>query len=327
MDIPISPRGPRAETDDDPPAEGGPTTGGIGRAGDNAAAPVYNVRMTTDEHPILIGCSAWSFEDWVGTFYPQGMRPAEYLSYYADRLPIVEADSTFYAPPTPAMVRGWRDKTPAGFKFALKVPRAITHQKQLRDCQGDVEEFVSAILPLGDKLMVALLQLGYFNRGSFATLGDFLDILDPFLAAWPHDKVPLALETRNPRWVGPELVEVLKRHATALTLTEQSWMPRPRQVADALDVVTGPLGFVRLLGDREGIEKITTTWEKVVVDRSAEMAETAGVIRAMARRVPVVVFATNHYAGHSPETARQLRRILGIPDPVPPVRPRTTLFD
>jgi uncharacterized protein YecE (DUF72 family) len=283
--------------------------------------------MVTDEPPILIGCSAWSFEDWVGTFYPEGMTPADFLPWYADRFPIVEADNTFYRSPTPAMVRGWRDRTPAGFKFALKVPRVITHQKQLRDCEGDVEEFVSSILPLGDRLMVALLQLGYFNRGSFASLQDFLDILDPFLAAWPHDKVPLALETRNPRWVGPELVEVLKKHNTSLTLTEQSWMPRPKQIAETLDVVTGPMGFVRLLGDRDGIEKITTTWDRIVVDRSADLAETAEVIKAMARRVPVVVFASNHYAGNSPETARQLRRLLGLPEPVPPERPRTTLFD
>jgi uncharacterized protein YecE (DUF72 family) len=283
--------------------------------------------MSEYPHPILVGCSAWTYDDWVGPFYPAGMKPAEFLPYYADRFPIVEADNTFYRSPTPAMVRGWRDRTPPGFKFALKVPRSITHQKQLRDCQAEVDEFVSAIVPLGDKLAAALLQLGYFNQGAFATLNDFLATLAPFLAAWPHDKVPLALETRNPRWLGPELVEVLKRHNTALTLTEQSWMPTPKQVAETLDVVTGPLGFVRLLGDRAGIEKITTTWDRIVVDRSAEMAEAAEVIKAMAQRVPVVVFSTNHYAGNSPETAGQLRRLLGLPEPVPSDRPRMTLFD
>jgi uncharacterized protein YecE (DUF72 family) len=283
--------------------------------------------MTRHDHPILIGSSGWSYPDWVGTFYPEGMEPGDYLGFYADRFPVVEVDSTFYRPPTAAMVRGWVKKTPDHFNFALKVPRVITHEKQLKNCAEEVEGFVSSILPLGDKLMVALLQLGYFNRGSFASLHDFLDVLDPFLASWPHDKVPLALETRNPRWVGPELVEVLKSHNTALTLTDQTWMPRPRQVAEGLDVVTGPLGFVRLLGDRDGIEKITTTWDKIVVDRSDDLAETAGVIRDMARRVPVAVFVANHYAGHSLETIRQLRGLLGLPDPMPPDRPRTTLFD
>src|SRR5262249_10887336 len=152
----------------------------------------YNKAMSMHTHPILIGCSAWSYEDWVGTFYPEGMKPADFLPWYADRFPIVEADNTFYRSPTPAMVRGWRARTQRDFKFALKVRRAITHEKQLRDCRAEVEEFVASILALGDKLMVALLQLGYFNRGSFASLQDFLAILDPFLGAWPHEKVPLA---------------------------------------------------------------------------------------------------------------------------------------
>src|SRR4051794_31179086 len=187
--------------------------------------------MPEQLHPILIGCSGWSYPDWEGAFYPDGMPSGEYLEWYADRFPIVEVDSTFYRVPTAKMVRGWRDRTPEGFKFALKVPRVITHEKQLRDCEAEVSEFVRAIEPLGEKLMVALLQMGYFNRGAFASLDEFLGVLDPFLAAWPHRSVPLAVEIRNPRWVVPKLAEVLRDHNTALTLAEQQWMPRPAQVA------------------------------------------------------------------------------------------------
>ena len=104
-------------------------------------------------------------------------------------------------------------------------------------------------------------------------------------------------------------------------------MSTPVQVAERIDPVTGPFAFVRLIGDRESIEKITTTWEKIVMDRSAELAESARVIVSLARRVPVVVFANNHYAGHGPATVRALRALLGLPAPVPPARPRTTLFD
>jgi uncharacterized protein YecE (DUF72 family) len=278
-------------------------------------------------HPILIGCSGWSYPDWEGPFYPEGMPAGDYLEWYADRFPIVEVDSTFYRSPSPKMVRGWRDRTPPNFKLALKVPRSITHEKQLRDCEEDVEEFVRAIEPLGEKLSSALLQLGYFNKGAFRSLEEFLDVLDPFLAAWPHRTVPLALETRNPRWVGEPLVELLRDHETALTLTEQAWMPRPAQVVTQVDAVTGPFAFVRLLGDREAIERVTTKWDRIVLDKSAELAETAEVIRTLARRVPVFVFANNHYAGYSPETARMLRKLLGQPELAPPERPRTTLFD
>jgi uncharacterized protein YecE (DUF72 family) len=255
------------------------------------------------------------------------MDPSDYLAWYADRFPIVEVDSTFYRPPTPRMVRSWHNRTPAGFKFALKVPQVITHQKQLRDCEDEVTGFVSAVEPLGEKAACALLQMGYFNRGAFGSLEDFLPVLDDFLAAWPHRKLPLAVEIRNPRWVGREFTDVLRRHNAALTLTEQKWMPRPAEVGDRVDPVTGPFSFVRLIGDREAIEKITQTWDKVVVDRSAELAETAEVIRALAWRVPVYVFANNHYAGFSPATVRDLRKLLDLPEPEPPERPRTTLFD
>lgn len=283
--------------------------------------------MEQPTHPVLIGCSGWSYPDWVGPFYPGGMDASDYLAWYADRFPIVEVDSSFYRPPTPGMVRAWYHRTPADFKFALKIPQAITHQKQLRDCEEEVDGFVTSIEPLGEKLFCALLQMGYFNRGAFGSLEEFLPVLDDFLAAWPHGKVPLAVEIRNPRWVGREFVDVLRKHNAALTLTEQKWMPTPAEVAGRVDPVTGPFAFVRLIGDREAIEKLTTTWGRVVIDRSAELADSAALIGDLARHVPVAVFVNNHYAGYSPETARQLRGLLGQAEPSPPERPRTTLFD
>src|SRR5262249_59284047 len=85
-------------------------------------------------HPIRLGCCGWSYKDWSGVFYPEGLPPAEYLPWYADRFPVVEVDSTFYATPSLKTVQGWRDKTPDGFGFSLKVPQAITHEKRLLDC-------------------------------------------------------------------------------------------------------------------------------------------------------------------------------------------------
>jgi uncharacterized protein YecE (DUF72 family) len=282
--------------------------------------------MNTPAHPILIGCSGWSYPDWEGPFYPEGMAAGDYLEWYADRFPIVEVDSTFYRPPTIRMVRGWRDRTPEGFRFALKVPRVITHEKHLKDCGEEVDGFLVSISPLGEKLHSVLLQMGYFNRGAFSSLGAFLDVLDPFLADWPHKTVPLAVEIRNPRWVSEDLMAVLKTHGASFTLTEQKWMPTPSQIFESLDPLTGPVGFVRLLGDREAIEKMTTTWDRVVIDRSADLDETAGVVRRLAREVPVAVFANNHYAGFSPGTVRSLRERLGLPEPTPRERPRSTLF-
>jgi uncharacterized protein YecE (DUF72 family) len=137
----------------------------------------------------------------------------------------------------------------------------------------------------------------------------------------------LAVESRNPRWIAPEVAEVLRRHNAALTLTLQKWMPRPAEILARLDPVTGPLCYFRLIGNREAIEKLTPTFNKIVVDKSEEMAACALVIAELAHCVPVVVFTNNHYAGFAPETARELHRLLGIPELIPPPRPRTMLFD
>ncbi len=282
--------------------------------------------MARSTHPILLGSSGWSYPDWVGPFYPDGMDAGDFLEYYSGRFSIVEVDSTFYRPPTPRMVRGWRDRTPEGFRFVLKVPKVITHEKALKQCSEEVAGFVSSIEPLGNKVFCALLQMGYFNQKAFGSLGAFLETLGAFLAEWPHERVRLAVEIRNPRWVGEALLAVLKAHDSAFVLTEQKWMPSPSTIAGTLDPVTGPLAMVRLIGDREGIEKLTQTWDRTVVDRSAELDEAAVVVRSMAERVPVAVFAANHFAGYSPDTLKGLRGRLGLPEPTPPPERRTTLF-
>ena len=80
---------------------------------------------------IRIGTSAFTAAGWSGTFYPKGLKPAEYLGYYAQHFDTVEVDSTFYATPNVSVVRSWDAKTPHGFLFAAKVPQKITHEKVL----------------------------------------------------------------------------------------------------------------------------------------------------------------------------------------------------
>jgi uncharacterized protein YecE (DUF72 family) len=73
-------------------------------------------------YPVRIGTCGWSHQDWSGGFYPEGLAVGDFLSYYAERYPVVEVDSTFYRTPSRKMVGGWRDRTPDAFGFSLKVP-------------------------------------------------------------------------------------------------------------------------------------------------------------------------------------------------------------
>lgn len=72
---------------------------------------------------IFLGTSAFTANGWQGTFYPPGMKSAEYLKFYATQFPTVEVDSTFYGTPSAATVQKWYEKTPPDFVFAAKVPQ------------------------------------------------------------------------------------------------------------------------------------------------------------------------------------------------------------
>jgi uncharacterized protein YecE (DUF72 family) len=237
--------------------------------------------------------------------YPAGLPAKEQLPYLAQQYPVVEVDATFHHSPARKTVEGWRDRTPPGFAFALKVPQTITHEKVLLDCGAEVDSFLGAARVLGGKLLCCTLQLSYFNKAKFPSLAAFLDRLEPFLAAWPAD-VPLAVEVRNKAWMTPALGDCLRRHSAVWVLPDQAWMPSPLSVVRRLDAVTGPFAYVRLLGDREAVDALTPTLDHIVIDRGAQVAEDAEAIKLLAKRVPVVAFVNNHFAGYAPETVRQL---------------------
>ena len=83
---------------------------------------------------LLAGTSGFSYKEWVGAFYPEKLPAKEMLKHYATRLPIVEINNTFYRMPNAAAIQGWRAQVPDSFRFAIKVPRRISHLKRLRDC-------------------------------------------------------------------------------------------------------------------------------------------------------------------------------------------------
>ena len=143
-----------------------------------------------DRGRLLLGTQGFSFDDWVGPFYPDGTPKKRYLEEYANHFPSVEIDATFYAIPRIPVVEGWRKRTLEGFRFAAKFPKLITHEKKLDGAEGDAEAFVGTMQALGDKLGVLTIQFAYdFKPSNF-------DRLDVFLGSLPAGS-RYAVELRN----------------------------------------------------------------------------------------------------------------------------------
>lgn len=262
---------------------------------------------------ILLGTSAFTASGWVGSFYPAGMKPADFLSYYATQFNVVELDNTFYRTPSASVVEGWNLKTPPGFIFAAKVPQVITHDKVLVDCDDDLNHFLRTMSALGDKLGPLLFQFGYFNRSVFKSGSEFVARLKPFLEKLPKE-FAFALEIRNKTWLDARFVDLLRQHNVALALIDQSWMPRPWEIKEKLDLATTDWTYVRLLGDRKGIEAETKTWDKVIVDRTSDLRSWVDVLKQMVTNKKIrklFAFANNHYAGHGPATVKLFTQLWG----------------
>jgi uncharacterized protein YecE (DUF72 family) len=267
------------------------------------------------EPVIRLGTSAFTAAGWPGSFYPENLKPADYLSYYAPKFDTVELDNTFYRTRSESVVRGWYAKTPPGFIFAAKAPQAITQEKMLVDCEKDLAQFLKAMDLLGEKPGPILFQFGYFNKRAFRSLGEFLTRVDPFLKGLPSG-YRFALEVRNGAWMDARLAEVLRSRNVALALVDHAWMPRPAEVFEKLDPVTADFAYIRWLGDRKGIEKRTKTWDKTIVDRGEELREWVDVCSKIAGRgVPIFAFANNHYAGNGPATVREFEALWNAQRP------------
>lgn len=260
---------------------------------------------------IRIGTSAFTATGWEGSFYPRGMKSADYLSFYATRYNTVELDNTFYRTPALSTVKGWYAKTPPGFLFAAKVPQVVTHEKVLVDSEEDLAQFLKSMDGLGEKLGPLLFQFGYFNASKFKSGREFLSRLKPFLEKLPKG-YKFAVEVRNKAWLDERFVDVLREHGVALALIDQSWMPRPWEMNGKLDLITSDFTYVRWLGDRKDIEEQTTTWDKVIIDRQGELFEWVKLLKKVQeRRIMILAFANNHYAGHGPGTLELFRQLWG----------------
>ena len=261
-----------------------------------------------------LGTSSFSSADWIGSFYPQDARPADFLGAYAARLRTVEIDATWHALPAIKTVESWARRVPDDFVFSLKVPKTISHESYLDGCDSDWNEFLRALEPLGPKRGPLVLQFPYVFKQrdpeEWATGRDFLGRLGRFLPTVPED-VRLVVEVRNENWVAEPLLDLLRKHRAALALVEYYTMPSGPEILSRVEGITADFAYTRFLGHHREMDLLVAKarqegqrrgdWDSLIVDREAETRAWVPTLRSLVdRNLDVFVYFNNHFAGFAP---------------------------
>lgn len=248
-----------------------------------------------------IGTQGWNYSAWAGVFYAAGTRPGDFLSTYGRAFGTVEVDSTFYAVPPAATVRGWYDRTPPEFVFALKLPQSVTHEARLRHLNGTTELFFEHARELREKLGPVLVQMG----------PDFgpeeLPALVAFIPRLPRN-VRVAIEFRARGWMTPGVLAFLRDYGIAVALVDGPWIPR-RWMIELLARPTASFHYIRWMGpDRNLVDH-----SRIQVDRTRALARWSEAIQSAPDSVnDIYGYMSNYFAGHAPRSARDIQEMLGL---------------
>ncbi len=158
------------------------------------------------EGNIYIGCSGFYNNDWKGSLYPENAQSKDFLTLYSKEFNTVEINSTFYRKPTAKTLLKWFDETPDDFRFFIKIPKTISHEKRLKDCKEEIKEFCNHIRThLQDKLTGFLYQFPPSFKNTDEDLDlitnnldfDYLNVIEFRHNSWWNDDVYSALFSKN----------------------------------------------------------------------------------------------------------------------------------
>ncbi len=245
------------------------------------------------------------------------------IAAYARQLSTVEIDSTWYQMPSKAMIEAWDARTPAGFVFSAKVPRVISHDKYLEGCEAELNQFVTAMSGLGEKLGPMVFQFPYVAKGKdpeeYATGAQFLARLKRFVGLLPGG-FRWAIEIRNPRWVQSELLDLLHDHGISLVFVDYYTMDPLPKLTNRPGIFTAPFVYIRFLGNHKEMDaavqrareegKRDSDWGSLLVNRAEQMRLWIPAIRNLVTgQTPVYVYFNNHYAGYAPGSVELFSRL------------------
>ena len=236
---------------------------------------------------VHIGTSGWHYAHWRGPFYPADLPPGRMLKFYAERFDTVEINNSFYRLPAAPAIQTWCRETPAGFCFAAKASRYITHNRKLNDPEETMEKFIVQIKKLGRRLGPILFQLPPGWKIN-------VERLDHFLSALPR-RHRYVFEFRNPTWNVSPVYDVLRRHNAAFCIYELAGFLSPLEI-------TADFTYLRLHGPGN---KYQGDYSK------HSLQEWANRIESWRKELKYIyVYFDNDQAGFAPKNALELKQLV-----------------
>lgn len=248
---------------------------------------------------IYIGTSGWHYNDWLGTFYPPEVKGYDELTFHAKYFTTVENNSSFYRIASEGTYKTWVQKTPADYKFSIKLNKIITHTHKL-ELNDEVIEKVHYILEttqvLKEKNGAILIQLPASFRVDHTTLDVFLAFFTDEVRATLHP-FDIAIEFRNKYWFTEETYTLLQKYNVALVAGQSSRWPGVRHI-------TADVAYIRM----HGPEKLfASSYSK------QQLTELAAYIQNISPKVKrVYVYFNNDFHGYALKNARSLQKLLRI---------------
>ena len=284
-------------------------------------------------HNIFIGTSSWKYEGWLGQIYSRDRYlvrgrfsekrfQTECLSEYAATFPIVCGDFSFYQFPSEAYWKRLFGSAPAALKYAFKAPEEITVKMfpihpRYGPRAGDPnaaflnaalfqDSFLDLLEPYRSQIAVLIFEFGAFPKQCYRDVGEFVQELDPFLAALPP-RFKYAVEIRNQEFLAPAYFACLRNHGIAHVFNAWTRMPELQDQIDLPDVYTADFTVARALLRRgcpyeHAVGRFSPYKEVQDPNLDARHALRNLIARARRRNEPSYIFVNNRLEGNAPQT-------------------------
>lgn len=253
---------------------------------------------------VLVGTSGFSYKDWKGPFYPEGISDRKMLSFYAERFRTVELNFSYYAIPSERTSRSLLERSAGRVEFVVKAHSSMTHTREAKE--ADFEAFLRGVAPLYEAghLGTCLLQFPYAFKRSKANARYLLQVsrrLEP---------IPLVVEFRHASWVEERTFDFLRDHGLGFCSVDE---PDLEGLLPVVEEVTSPVAYVRFHGrNASKWWKHEHAYERYdYLYTTEELAEWVPRIRRMeAASERLYVFFNNHFRGQAVTNAQMLEELL-----------------